>query len=342
MSAGETSCLHLVIPGLLDRLADWQASYGTVGRYPHLEWLLARAQPQIGDDLGPENTLSALFGLPGPVPAAALRRLALTREQDPGPWMCMDPVHLEAGITDLVLSGPAGLRLGPDEARGLVSRLNAHLSQDGLNIEATDPGHWHVRLPGDAPMPETHTLGQVLGRPINALLPAGPDATLWHQRFNELQMVLFDAPENQARESRGLPTVNSIWPWGAGRLPQGVLAPASRVYGDDLLLAGLTRCAGISTDPLPESAETVLETAGTRLVYLDPLLLDAAGDDLEGWQASMEGLERAWFGPLRRALGSSCLKGLVIHGCRGGVFTLAPGARWQFWKKSRPLPEFMT
>ncbi|HSO99939.1 MAG TPA: hypothetical protein VLN90_00605 [Thioalkalivibrio sp.] len=342
MSVGESSCLHLVIPGLLDRLADWQASYGTVGRYPHLEWLLARARPQIGEDLGPEATLSALFGLSGPVPAGALRRLSLTGEQDRGPWMCMDPVHLEPGITDLVLSGPAGLHLGPDEARGLVSRLNAHLSQDGLNIEATAPGHWHVRLPGDSPMPQTHTLGQVLGRPINALLPAGPGAAVWHQRFNELQMVLYDAPENQARETRGLPTVNSIWPWGAGLLPQGVRTPASRVYGDDLLLAGLARCAGITPDALPESAETVLKTAGTRLVYLDPLLQDAAGDDLEGWQASMEGLERAWFRPLRRALGTSRLKGLVIHGCRGGVFTLAASARWQFWKKSHPLPELMT
>jgi hypothetical protein len=342
MSAGETSCLHLLIPGLLDRLPDWQASYGTVGRYPHLEWLLARARLETGDDLGPEASLSALFGVPGSVPAGALRRLALTGERDTGLWMCMDPVHLEPGITDLVLSGPAGLRLTQDEAQGLVGRINEHLSQDGLSIEATAPGHWHLRLPEDSPMPQTHSLGQVLGRPINALLPAGPDASVWHQRINELQMVLFDAPENLARESRGLATVNSLWPWGAGRLPRDLRAPASRVYGDDLLLAGLARCAGISTDPPPDSADGVLETAGSRLVYLDPLLLDVAGDDLEGWQASMEGLERAWFAPLRQALGSSRLKRLVIHSCRGAVFTLEAGARWQFWKKSRPLPESMT
>jgi hypothetical protein len=332
--------LHLVTPGLLDRVTEWGADYGGVGRCPNLEWLLSRATVQSRPVQGAEATLSALFGIEAPVPAGALTRLALTGEHDGDPWMCMEPVHLEAGITDLVLTGPASLRLEAHEARGLVARINDHLAPEGLAVEATAPGHWHLRLPGTMPLPETDALSQVLGRPVNTRLPRGPDARGWHRRINELQMALFDAPENRAREARGLPTVNSVWPWGAGRLPARLSAPAERIYGDDLLPAGLARAAGIPCEPLPETAEPVLAAAGTRLVYLDVLLADVAGDDLEAWQAAMEGLERTWFGPLRRALGSSRLRRVVIHSGCGPVFVLDSAARWRLWRPVRPLPEF--
>jgi hypothetical protein len=337
---GGNSVLHLVTPGLLDRVAEWGADYGGVGRYPNLEWLLARATAQSRPVRGAEATLSALFGIEVPVPAGALTRLALTGEQDAGLWMCVEPVHLEAGVTDLVLTGPDPLRLQAHEARALVARINDHLAPENLAVEATAPGHWHLCLPSGFGLPETDALTEVLGRPVNTRLPRGADARDWHRRINELQMVLFDAPENRAREARGLPTVNSVWLWGAGSLPESLAAPAERIYGDGPLLAGLARRAGVPCETLPETAEPVLATAGTRLVYLDVLLADAAGDDLQAWQASLEGLERAWFAPLRRALGSSRLTRLIIHSGCGPVFVVDSGARWRLWRRARPLVEF--
>jgi hypothetical protein len=334
------SVLYLVVPGLLDRVAGWQTDYGSVGRYPALEWLLARAGMRRGQTLGPEAVLCALFGVHGPVPAGALRRLALTGRRDPGRWMCMDPVHLEAGLKDLVLTDPAQLDLQAEEARALVDRINVYLADDALQVEATTAECWHLCLPESMPMPDTVTLSRVSGRPINAFLPAGGDARFWHRRINELQMLLFDAPENRAREARGLPTVNSVWPWGAGELPGTVRTPASRIYGDDPLVAGLARCADLSAAPVPDTAEPVLAGSGARLVCLDTLLGDAARDDLEAWQAGMEGLEAAWFAPLRRALGSSALRHLMVYSTCGPVFDLPPGTRWRLWRRARPLSAF--
>ena len=37
--------------------------------------------------------------------------------------------------------------------------------------------------------------------------------------LNEVQVLLHQHPLNAARQTRGLPPVNSVWFWGAGRLP---------------------------------------------------------------------------------------------------------------------------
>jgi hypothetical protein len=337
MGEREPAVLHLLIPGLLDRTREWQSDYGGVGRYPSLEWLLSRARPIMQGVTGVDATLARLFEFEGALPGAALRRLALTGERDPGRWLCMDPVHLEPGLTDLVLTGADALKLGQDEANGLVERINAHLRADGLRIEATRAQQWHLRLPETLPVPETVSLSRVLGRPVNASLPSGEGARYWHRLINELQMLLFDAPENRAREARGLPTVNSVWPWGGGVLAGRVRAPVSKVYGDDPVLAGLAQWAGIPADPPPESAQAVLAESMPRLVCLDTLSGDVASDDFEAWQAGVEGLERAWFAPLRRALGGRHLPVLRLHSACGPVFDLRAVDRWRFWRRPQPL-----
>jgi len=43
--------------------------------------------------------------------------------------------------------------------------------------------------------------------------PKGVEALHWHQLFNEIQMLLFSHPVNEAREVRGELPVNSVWLW---------------------------------------------------------------------------------------------------------------------------------
>jgi hypothetical protein len=103
------------------------------------------------------------------------------------------------------------------------------------------------------------------------------------------------------------------------------------------VLAGLAQWAGIPADPLPESAQAVLAESMPRLVCLDTLSGDVASDDFEAWQAGVEGLERAWFAPLRRALGGRHLPALRLYSAFGPVFDLRAVDRWRFWRRPQPL-----
>src|SRR5690606_4093503 len=53
-----------------------------------------------------------------------------------------------------------------------------------------------------------------------------PEGRPWRRLVNELQMLWFDHPVNQAREARGLRPVNSVWLYGGGRPAQLSSAPA--------------------------------------------------------------------------------------------------------------------
>src|SRR6185436_8180005 len=108
--------------------------------------------------------------------------------------------------------------------------------------------------------------------------------------LTEIQMLLHSHAVNAAREARGEPAVNSLWFWGAGRLPGRVQGRWKSVTSDEPLALGLARLAGAAAHALPESADAWLEhpaTDGRHLVILDP---------------AVEALERDWFAPLAAAL----------------------------------------
>ncbi|MGZ7354524.1 hypothetical protein ACXWRX_09325, partial [Streptococcus pyogenes] len=74
-------------------------------------------------------------------------------------------------------------------------------------------------------------------------LPQGPQGRRWRVLINEAQVLLHQHPLNAERRAKGLPPVNSLWLWGAGRLPAQVRGAFEGVIGDDLLLAALARRA---------------------------------------------------------------------------------------------------
>jgi hypothetical protein len=69
---------------------------------------------------------------------------------------------------------------------------------------------------------------RVIGRNVDAWLPADPAARLFRRLQNEVQMLLYEHPLNERREAQGLLPVNSFWLSGCG-VAQPVAGPAPRV-----------------------------------------------------------------------------------------------------------------
>jgi hypothetical protein len=105
---------------------------------------------------------------------------------------------------------------------------------EGVALAWGAPLRWyaaHESLQGLA----SASLDRVIGRNVDAWLPAGPAARLMRRLQNEAQMLLHAHPLNEAREARGAMTVNSFWLSGCG-VARDEAAVAVRL--DDRLAVG--------------------------------------------------------------------------------------------------------
>jgi len=187
-----------------------------------LEQVLSRANRRAEQSADYWGQLYAQFGVAQPAvgPAvAALRRLGEGGKGDARVWMCLDPIHATPNREHLVVLPPQQLEVTAVEATALVAELNAHFVADGLHVEMLHPARWYANLPVDANIATTPLLGAV-GRNIRDVLPRGEGARQWARLWNEMQMVLHGSPVNQVRESSRRLTVNSVWAWGVGALPE--------------------------------------------------------------------------------------------------------------------------
>jgi hypothetical protein len=85
----------------------------------------------------------------------------------------------------------------------------------------------------------TASLERVRGQPVDAWLPRAAAARLVRRLQNEMQMLLYTHPINDARSARGVPVVNSFWLSGTGDLPENGPQPEATTVHDGLQAAAL-------------------------------------------------------------------------------------------------------
>jgi hypothetical protein len=350
------SKLTLVVPGLLgpelppgadeQALAALAAGLGA----PALERLAGRADRlELGLPAGPaclEGLLFALCGVPAQpeadLPVAAVSLLGEGRDPGERGWLRLDPVHLRADLTDLVLVGPEALGLDAEQAARLVAALDEHLVEHGLRLEAVAPTRWYVALER-LPALVTHPLEEAEGRPVSALLPRGADASWWRVRLNEAQMALHASPVNRERAARGLAPVNSVWPWGGGCLPaRPARAQVDVLLGGGAFARGLANLAGARWEALPETLEAALDAAlagdgERRLVVVGDAGGPARATDVEGWRDALEAIDARWLAPSLDALRAGRIDMLALVVDRRRAWALDRRRARRFWRRPRRL-----
>ncbi len=151
----------------------------------------------------------------GAVPWAAFETQTLAQ---PCAWV--HPCHLDVGMTDMVMQPTSALRLTDAESRELHALIAPYFEQDGITLKYHSATRW-LALGEQFADFECASLARVQGRSINDFLP---DAGEFPQQLKlsrlqaEMQMLLYTHPSSEARQARGLPTVNSFWVDGAGAL----------------------------------------------------------------------------------------------------------------------------
>jgi hypothetical protein len=256
-----------------------------------------------------------------------------------GWWLRADPVHLRADVNQILLFDARYLEISAAEAASLVTELNQCFGGDGLRFEAPHPERWYLYLEDD-PGVRTCPLSEAIGKNIDTLLPQGDGRRRWHALLTEIQLLLYGAGVNVARESRGRSGINSVWFWGGGRLPESVCRVVDSVYADDPLTIGLATAGGMAISSLPDDADAWRHTAGDEsdsLVVLESTRFDGADGMPERWAEHVEALERTWFGPCLEMLTRRILDRLTLYPCNGRAYGVSAGDLRRFWRRVRKV-----
>jgi hypothetical protein len=325
--------LTLIVPGLIwTRQALADLTYDLP--LPAFTTLLGRGRLRHQPARSTNEILAESCGLAAPFPAAALRRLALHMPDDDSEWLCLDPVRLRLTERSLVVDNPHHLNLAAEEANALAVSLAPTFAALG-QLEVLEPGTWNLKLAAGAP--EFEALPEAAGRAA-APLPPSPAYASWRHAINEAQILLHTHPVNQAREAAGKPVVNSLWPWGGGRLPRAGTTRHDAIWSDDPIARGIARLLRIESSDLPARlAET---GTGHPLAIHDALELPARGGDALAWRDAMERFETDWLAPALGNLRSGRLDTmrLLAPGTPGSAELLVRRRdMWKFWRKPRTL-----
>ena len=136
-------------------------------------------------------------------------------------WAWVTPCHWVMGREHATLTDIALLRLTPDESSTLRAAMQPYFETEGITLHpgrAEGLERWLAEGEVFRHLP-TASLDRVLGRNVDAWLPDSKTAPSLRRLQNEMQMLLYTHPLNDARTARHLPTVNSFWLSGTGALP---------------------------------------------------------------------------------------------------------------------------
>ena len=295
--------MHLLVP--------FASALSEAGRHtirdlflPNLERLLGRLQPgeRHGSDeysLTPphEASLAAARGWQGgagALPFAAHAAHADGIEVLDLAWGQLTPVHWHVGRDEILLTDPESLQLEEAESRALLEAVRELFESEGFALAWGAPLRWYAAHESFAELP-TASLDRVVGRNVDRWLPAGREARLLRRLQNEVQMLLYAHPINEAREARGALPVNSFWLSGCGRWQESLAEP---IQVDECLRAPLLgedwaawAEAWRALDAVPLAALAAAAEHG------EPVTLTLAG---ERFAQRFENAGGSWWARLRR------------------------------------------
>lgn len=240
---------------------------------------------------------------------------------------CLQPVHFHATRDHLILMGQNQVDLTSTESASLLKTALPFIEEDFQSAVLYQGQHYWFIPAGPFASLVTHSVDQAHGRNIDWWMPRDSDevgmAKRWRKLQNEIQMLWHIDPVNETRALSGLPSINSLWISGIGKLadlhPPEVIQNTQCLYGAHPLLAGLAKYFKISY------SETVdLQNLSGCFAWLE--------NPIEIWPA------------LCNALKAKYLEEILIIDFPAGkkrerIFTSKDlhQKSWMFWKKTQLL-----
>lgn len=246
-----------------------------VERTPRLSHWLARGDRLPDAKPGREALLRESFEFIGTsLPVAALTRSLDANDAADALWLRADPAFAMADAITGRLMACGEIGLSQFESEELARALRPLFGDAGFALEPAKPSRWYLRCPTGARLPQFAPPASVLGDDLMRHLPSGDNERQWRRLFNEAQIILHNHSVNARRARRDAVPANTVWFWGAGKLPEWVRAPFTRVASDDDMTIALAKLAKI---PVVERKAAFAELAADESVLIDATVMPDLG-----------------------------------------------------------------
>ena len=218
--------LHLIIPGAVLPQGAAEALSPAAPVLPKLRALLAAMDPATRIECEEDSpstpfemalaAANALPGSPGHIPWAAFETGTIGV-----PCAFLKLCHLQVGADHILLLPTEDLGVDVDTSGVLMAAMAPYFLEDGITLQphGAVPGTW---LATGEPFRNLRSVStdQLAGRRVTRAMleSAGGSAAVLRRLQNEMQMLLYTHPANEARQQQRLLPINSFWVTGAGVL----------------------------------------------------------------------------------------------------------------------------
>ena len=252
-------------------------------------------------------------------------------------WLRADPINLQADRDTAILTAHEELNLTQAEADTLVSLINKHFIDEPWQLYSFAPHRWYLRL--DKPTSfKTTPLEKVLGGDINEYSATGEDANYWHKIINELQMLLHGSNINFERDSRNILTINSLWLWGGGFLPENKLNSSyDKIITNNLIYSGVGYHCGFDVLPVNEKIQQHIHSGSVFI--LEQLTEHVRNRDLYSFVKVLNEIEKNFLVTFNNMLLDGRINKIKILTDKGS-FTVTKKYLRRWWKRVKPFSGF--
>ncbi len=220
--------MHLIIPYAAPSSQGFAAALTNL-KLPNLQKLLSRLTPcplDSGDEfsLSPphERALAAALGLSAPdgcIPWAAQRaHIKDLANAANSAWAFITLCHWQVNTGHVAMSQLPLPALSETQSAALLKAMTPFFEEDGITLYFDEPGRWLAQGEVFAGL-ATASPDRVVGRNLATWMTTSAQAAPLRRLQNEMQMLLYTHPVNDAREAMNLTPVNSFWLHGSGVLP---------------------------------------------------------------------------------------------------------------------------
>jgi hypothetical protein len=133
----------------------------------------------------------------------------------------IEPIHIHAARDHLVLTSTQILDIQSSEADALFDSVKDIFAEMSDVTHRSMPHKWFIESSALQTLSTVSTV-QAEGRNIDHWMPSDTSqegvARQWRKWQNEIQMIWFNHPVNEARQAEGMLSINSIWISGIGKL----------------------------------------------------------------------------------------------------------------------------